>query len=310
MNKVALISSPVFQEHDTGNHPECAGRLVAIEAGLKQSGLWEKIVHLSPESATESDLQLVHDAVMVEKVREICQQGGGYLDPDTYASSGSWEAGRAAAGAVITAIKSVLNNECEAAFCAVRPPGHHATPHHSMGFCLFNNAAVGAAYALANELAKKILIIDFDVHHGNGTQDAFYQSNSVYYYSLHQYPHYPMTGISEDRGDGTGLNHTLNIPLAAGTNGSQYLEYFQQGLDLIGQEYEPELIIISAGFDAHQDDPLADIGLSTEDYAELTRRIISFGREKKIRGIVSTLEGGYQLDALAASVNAHIKALM
>lgn len=251
------------------------------------------------------DLEAVHTREHVMRIKRMCDAGGGMLDGgDTHASGASYEVARLAAGSVLSCIDAVLGASVRAAFCAVRPPGHHAERGEPMGFCLFNNVAVGARYAQRRRGVERVAILDWDVHHGNGTQHIFEEDPSVLYVSLHQYPFYPGTGAASDRGIGAGEGATLNIPLPAGTGEERYRDEFVRRVVPALEEFAPGLLMISAGFDAHRDDPLADMRLTERSFGEFTRLVAP------IAPIVSVLEGGYNLSALASSVEHHLRALI
>ncbi|MEW6509527.1 MAG: histone deacetylase [Bacteroidota bacterium] len=304
MTSIAIVSSDRFLEHKTPRgHPEQGERLAHLLRHLRKSGLWDSLTHIAPEPASVEDLLRVHAAGLVERVRSVCGQGGGQLDEgDTFASRESYDVALLAAGAVCGGIDAVIGHKADAVFCAVRPPGHHAERDRSMGFCLFNNAAVGARYAQAKHGIERVAILDWDVHHGNGTQHIFEEDPSVLYVSLHQYPYYPGTGAREERGIGAGEGYTMNFPMAAGTGEDAYLAAFHDEIVPALQRFAPGLLIISAGFDAHRDDPLADIRLTEQSYGKFTRLI------KDLAPTVSVMEGGYNLEATARSVEEHIRA--
>lgn len=302
---VGFVYSERFLRHRTPTgHPERPERLLRLVEHLQETGAWHKLTHLAPSPAKEEDIRAVHTGDHYRHVREICERGGGMLDEgDTHAVRESFDAAVLAAGAVLTAIDAVLHKHVDATFCAVRPPGHHAERDRAMGFCLFNNVAIGAHYAQRTHGIERVAILDWDVHHGNGTQHIFEEDPTVFYISLHQYPFYPGTGARNERGIGKGDGYTLNIPLPAGTGEQRYLQAFDEEIVPALRTFAPQLLIISAGFDAHRDDPLADMRLTEQSYALMTERIAH------IAPVVSVLEGGYNLDALARSVAAHIEHL-
>ena len=285
-------------------HPERPRRLEKLVEHLKQTDVWQELTHIQPAPASEKDICAVHTLEHVQFVKQTCEQGGGMLDEgDTHVVRGSFDVALLAAGAVNHAIDAVLTKKVHAAFCAVRPPGHHAERERSMGFCLFNNVAVGAHYAQRKHGLKKVAILDWDVHHGNGTQHIFEDDPTVLYISLHQYPFYPGTGARDERGIGRGNGFTLNFPFPAGTGESRYIDAFTEEILPTLQKYKPDLLLISAGFDAHKDDPLGGMRLTEESFARMTTFV------KSIAPVVSVLEGGYNLDAMARSVEAHVRAL-
>ena len=309
--RIGFLFHPSALAHDAGaGHPERPERLEAICAHLKRTSCWEALAHRSPSPATREALALVHPSSYISLIERACRGGPTALDPDTVASPGSWEAVLRAAGAVTQAIDEVVGGALDSAFCAVRPPGHHALADRAMGFCLFNNVAIGARHAQRRHGLSRILIVDWDVHHGNGTQAIFEDDPSVLYFSTHQFPFYPGTGARGETGRGAGAGFTLNVPLPAGAGDAGVLRAFEEGLAPKAAEFAPELVLISAGFDAHRDDPLAQLALTEAGYAALTRIVRGIADSSAHGRIVSVLEGGYDLPALAASVEAHLCALL
>ena len=305
--KTGLITSDTYQNHNTGDgHPEKIDRVTAVIDNFKRLDnknlLWKK-----PSKFDRSLLAITHNSDYINFVeKSFPEKGLSFLDGDTIVSPGSKEATSDAVGSIITAIDGVQNNEFKNAFCAVRPPGHHAEKNKAMGFCIYNNVAVGANYLLDKYKLNKIAIIDFDVHHGNGTQDIFYDNEKVLYISTHQFPYYPGSGTEQERGK---YNNIFNIPLPAGTTSEEYLSAYEYVLKKI-TEFQPEFILLSAGFDAHKDDPLAQFQLESKDFYELTKRTLELSKLYCAGKVVSILEGGYDLLALQESTEMHVKALL
>jgi acetoin utilization deacetylase AcuC-like enzyme len=302
---VLLVSHERCLDHLTsGGHPERPSRLTAVLDGIRAAGLDGALLPVTARPATADELAAVHDPAHVRAIEAFCAAGGGRVDPDTAASPGSWDAARLAAGAGLDAIARLDAGEADAAFCAVRPPGHHATPSRAMGFCLFNNVAVAAA-TLADR-GERVLVVDYDAHHGNGTQDAFWDDPRVAYVSMHQWPLYPGTGALEEVGGGHASGLTVNLPVPAGVTGDAYLMAVDEIVAPLAATFGPTWLLLSAGFDAHRADPLTGLGLSAGDYAELTARLCALvepGRR------IAFLEGGYDLDALGLSAAACVAAL-
>jgi len=262
MPRLGWVYDPLYLEHDTGDHPENHRRLPAILALLEECGLLSCLTPLAASDASEADLALVHRPEMIRQVRQRCESGGGWLDADTVVCPRSYAAALRAAGGCLRATDAVLAGEVESAFCLVRPPGHHATPERAMGFCLFNNVAIAARHAVARRGLERVAIVDFDVHHGNGTQDAFYADPAVLYFSAHQWPLYPGSGSWRETGEGPGHGCTVNLPLPPGCGDAHYRQAFQEVLAPLLQRFRPQFILVSAGFDGHFSDPLASMRLS------------------------------------------------
>jgi len=307
---VGYVYHPIYFEHDTGQHVEAAARLNAIVSHLEQTGLKSQLTLIEPRPASVAEIALVHQKGYIKEIEEKAAKGGGWLDPDTVMSADSYQAALYAAGGVIRAVETVMGGEVASAFALVRPPGHHATSGQAMGFCLFNNIAVAAEYALEKYKLERVLIIDFDVHHGNGTQQAFYDNPHVMYLSTHEYPFYPGTGSLEETGAGAAKGTTINIPMPAGCGDSEYLAVFEQIIVPAAQRFKPRLILVSTGYDGHWADPLAMMQVSVSGFARMAGVIKSLADELCGGRLALTLEGGYNLDALAASVKATFDVLL
>ena len=305
--KTGLITSNTYQNHNTGEgHPEKIDRVTAVIENFKKLDN-KNLVWKKPSNFEQSILIKTHTKDYIKQVNlSFPQSGLKFLDGDTVVSPGSKDATKDAVGSIISAIDGVEKKEFKNAFCCVRPPGHHAEKEKAMGFCIFNNVAVGANYLIEKYKYKKIAIIDFDVHHGNGTQDIFYNDKNVLYISTHQYPYYPGSGSEKENGK---YNNVLNIPLEAGTTGNEYLNAYEKVLDKL-KEFKPEFLLFSAGFDAHIDDPLAQLRLSSEDFYKITKRTLEVSKPFCNGNIVSILEGGYDLRALQESTQRHVDALI
>ncbi len=305
-----LYADSRFLEHETGAHPECARRLVAIAERLEATGLAARCSRPAWEPVSDAQLRAVHAAGHVANVKAAAERGGGRLDPDTVVSPASFEVARLAAGAAGDAVARVLRGEDRSALCLVRPPGHHALPARAMGFCLFGNVAIAARRSIDELELDRVLIVDWDVHHGNGTQDMFYEDGRVGFFSAHRWPFYPGTGAADETGAGDGRGATRNLPTAFGTPRREYLTGFADELTSFAARIKPQLVIISAGFDAHTTDPVGSLGLETEDFAQLTRVVRAVADDYAEGRIVSVLEGGYNPPALADSVAAHLEELV
>jgi len=300
--KTGYVYHPSFLDHDQRGHPENKARLLAILKLLDQHQMRARLEPITPAPASLPVLEKVHDARYIEQVQRVAGRGGGSLDMDTYVSPGSYDAARMAAGGLVEATRAVLDGEVDNAFALVRPPGHHALRNRGMGFCLFNNVAVAARYALSERGASRVAIVDFDVHHGNGTQEAFEADPAVLYISMHQYPYYPGTGHWDETGQAAGIRHLVNVPLTGAVGDTGYLRIMDEIVAPAVRRFAPQLILVSAGYDAHWDDPLASMRLSVTGYARIARVLRGLAAELCGGRLVFTLEGGYHLDALAYSV--------
>ncbi len=308
----AIIHHPVFREHDTGpGHPETSSRYsVVMEALRGDEQLWSSLVEVQAKEAPRGDIQAAHSPQLYKTIERVVSEGSGYLDADTHVSLRSFDAARYGAGAPCQAIDLVMAGEVNNAFVPVRPPGHHATAERAMGFCLFNNVAVAARYAQRNyPEIERVAIVDWDVHHGNGTQGIFYDDPTVYFFSSHQYPWYPGTGSRGEKGIGRGLGYTLNLPLRAATPAADQKRAFEAALDEMSGKFAPDLIIISAGFDSHVHDPLGQLLLNDQDFIDLTRAVKQWAASTCQGRLVSCLEGGYNLQTLGETVRAHVAEL-
>ena len=304
MKKVGFAYGEVFLSHrPPAWHPDSPERLVSIISTLKASGLWSRMTIIPPRRATEVDLARVHTSEYIEKIRNM---GAGELDPDTYLSEGTLDAALHAAGAVMEAIDRCNKGEIERAFCAVRPPGHHAEAGHGMGFCIFNNVAVGARYAQAVGYGR-VFIVDFDAHHGNGTQHIFEEDDTVFYFSTHQYPYYPETGTDMERGRGSGVGFTYNVPILKGSGNRDYLMVYQDILPGVIDRFRPDIVLVSAGYDIHVNDPHANIRVTHEGIHGIVRSILHYCAPCPA---VFVLEGGYDLPSLCDSVKVTIEEML
>lgn len=306
-----LIYDDIFLRHDTGyDHPENAKRIRNTVTHLKQSILWEQLRVEKPRAALVEEIGLVHPLSYIETIKKIADAGGGRLDADTVISTASYHSAIHAAGAPLTAIDLIMKGEEKNAFCLIRPPGHHARPAYGMGFCLFNNTAIAAKYLQSQYRLEKVFIVDWDVHHGNGTQDTFYYDPTVFYCSIHRYPFYPGSGRKEETGQGEGKGYTLNFPLSADTPPRKYTELFSDVMEQSMAFFSPDFILISAGFDTYKKDPIGGLNLEMEDFGTLTEIVVK-SAERYCKGmIVSCLEGGYHLSDLPLCIETHLKALL
>ncbi|HTD43329.1 MAG TPA: histone deacetylase [Bryobacteraceae bacterium] len=307
----AILADPVYKQHDPGaGHPERPERYDAVTQALSAAGLMNPAARIKPRFATEDEIALCHSHAYIQKVKQEIGAGARQLSTgDTDVGPRSFEVALEAAGGILNAVDAVIERKARNAFCVVRPPGHHARPEQGMGFCIFNSIAIAARYAQRKHGLGKVLIADWDVHHGNGTQDIFYSDGSVLFFSTHQSPWYPGTGAAGETGDGKGKNCTINVPLPAGSGRSEIVGSFRQRLMPAAEGFRPDLVLISAGFDSRIDDPLGRFRLSDDDFAELTAIMLEIAGLHAGSRLVSVLEGGYNLSGLASGATAHVKAL-
>jgi acetoin utilization deacetylase AcuC-like enzyme len=307
---VMLFSDPRMLEHiPSPTHPERPERLRAVLRHLERNGISGHCTSLPVRPATDEELLRVHSPKHIAAIDAFAAQGGGRIEVDTWVSTGSPLAARLAAGAVVDAVSAVVEGPDRRAFCAVRPPGHHARPEEPMGFCLFGSVAVAARHAIDGLGLGRVLIVDWDVHHGNGTQEMFYDDPQIGFLSIHRYPFYPGSGAKGETGTGPGLGSTRNVPLPFGVSRADYLAAFRTNLEAMADKVRPELIILSAGFDAHAEDPVGSLGLEVEDFEQMTRDVLEVAQVQAEGRLVSVLEGGYNVSILAGCVAAHLQAM-
>jgi len=307
---VGYVYDSIYLEHDTGGHVENFNRLVDTMTELKQSKVINELTTIPARPATEEELLTIHAKPHIQNVENSAMAGGGWLDGDTITSPQSYQAALYAVGGLINALDGVMNNDVDSAFALVRPPGHHATQFKAMGFCLFNNVAVAAKQAIDKHNLSRVLIVDFDVHHGNGTQEAFYDDPNVLYFSTHLSPYYPGSGSIEQTGNGAGLGYTLNVPMPAWCGNNKYMRVFEEILVPAARRYQPELIMVSAGYDAHWADHLAFMQVSITGFAQMASYLKDMSNELCDGKLLFTLEGGYNMEALAHSVRATFEVLL
>lgn len=312
MGKLAYIYHPIFEQHNPGpGHPECPERLQSIQSYLKDKDFTNRFIQITPEPAGFDEIALVHSQDYMKSIQKLSGAEHEVLDTgDTIINEFSVDAAFLAAGAAKSAVELIFNDGYDKVFCAVRPPGHHAEYNQAKGFCIFNNIAIAARLAQAKNYAKNILIIDWDIHHGNGTQNTFYEDNTVFYFSMHQYPFYPGSGRENETGKGKGEGFTLNIPLISGCNEGEYIRKFEQALKKIEYIFKPDVILISAGFDAHELDPIGGMLITASGYYKLTEITVRFAQKYSGGRIISFLEGGYSLNGLSESVYEHMRCLL
>lgn len=310
MLNTVIFFDPVFEEHKTGfDHPERPDRLPVALKALEESGLLESIEVRSPRDATVEDVELVHEPEYVSRVETMADSGGGHLDMDTAVSPETYRAALKAAGALLDSVDGCLEGAFSRSFCLVRPPGHHALAGRGMGFCIFNNVAIAARYAIERKGLSRVMILDWDAHHGNGTQDIFYDDPDVLYVSLHQYPHYPGTGWVDETGRGRGAGATINIPFPAGTGQAQYLEAFERVILPAARRFDPDFVMISAGYDSHAADLLCSMRLTDLSFRKMTDYLAGLAADCCGGAMLATLEGGYNINAQARSIVQTVAAL-
>ncbi len=307
---VGLIYDPIYLQHDTEQHPENAGRLVNVINLLEKANMTEQVVPVAPRAATIDELSKVHSKDYISYVESFAKAGGGWLNADTIVSPASYDVALHAAGGLINAVDTVMTGEVASAFALVRPPGHHATRGEALGFCLFNNIAVAVKHSIDSCHLERVLIADFDVHHGNGTQDTFYEDPNVLYFSTHQYPFYPGTGRVDEIGARQGEGTTVNVPLPAWCGDEEYLRVFEEILIPVARRLQPQLIMVSAGYDAHWGDQISLMQVSVTGFAEMVRILKTLADELCQGRLVFTLEGGYLYEALASSIKATLDMLL
>ncbi|MBC7798158.1 MAG: histone deacetylase [Pyrinomonadaceae bacterium] len=310
--KTALVHHPIYQKHDTGHgHPENSRRYEVVMQTLREdAALWSILTEMEAPTAPRGNVLACHTPQLYKQIETAVETGKMYIDADTILSMNSFDAALRAAGGACKAVDAVLAEGFDNAFVACRPPGHHATAETSMGFCLFNNVAVAARYAQQKyKEIERVAIVDWDVHHGNGTQGIFYDDPSVFFFSTHQYPWYPGTGSYGETGHGNGRGYTLNVPVKANTSAKEQRRMFETAIETVSAKFTPDLIMISAGFDAHESDPLGQLKLTNDDFVAMTQTVKDWARQACGGKIVSCLEGGYNLDTLGSTVQAHIKKL-
>ncbi len=310
MKKTGLVYHEDYLRHHAGvGHPERPERLESIMSYLITTKLIENLLMIEPYRSDINWIATIHTRDYIDSINQAYKQGYHYLDADTGISPDSYQTALLAAGGAMAAADAIMDDKIDNAFCAVRPPGHHAERNRAKGFCLFNNIAITAKYLQQKYQMKKVLIIDWDVHHGNGTQNAFYDDPTVFYFSIHQWPHFPGTGLQAEKGVGKGEGFTLNVPLSAGETNDDYIDVFENQLVPAAKNFRPNFILISAGFDAHIQDPLAGMQLTEKGYGQLTQIVVDLANEFCNGRLISLLEGGYNLEMLARSVAAHIEVL-
>jgi len=309
MNMPLLYYDPAFLDHDTGQHPERAVRLSTVWAHLQDTGLIDRFTRPKWKKATAAQIARNHDADYIKAIEDYARHGGGRIETDTVVSQASFDVATLAAGAGCDAVRRVVAGEDRLATCLLRPPGHHALHAHAMGFCLFNNVAVAARCAIDEHDVERVLIVDWDVHHGNGTQDVFYDDGRVAFLSIHRWPFYPGTGAEDETGSGDGLGTIVNLPTAMGTSRDDYFASFETALSKLADQFKPQLVLVSAGYDSHCQDPIGSLGLEVEDFARLTQMVLQVANAHSEGRLISVLEGGYNPPILAQCVEQHLRTM-
>ena len=305
-----IYSDPVFLKHETGHHPERPDRIRRIPDRLSEMGLLERCTSCPPVAVNPHRLSRIHSPDYITEIWSASKMGGGYIEADTVLSPGSYDIAQMAAGSCCDAVDRVLRGQDTTALCLIRPPGHHAVLNRAMGFCLFNNVAIAATVAVEDFELDRVLIVDFDIHHGNGTQGAFWDDPRVGFFSIHRWPFYPGTGDEDETGAGQGLGTTMNVPVEFGITRDDYLKLFADRLEQFATKIRPELVLVSAGFDAHREDPVGNLGLETEDFATISRTIMDIARTHAAGRVITVLEGGYVPEVVADGVALHLTELL
>ncbi len=308
-NMTVYFQSKTYLLHDTGTHPESPARLRKVMDRLSMEEIPSLVMFDKLRKGTDEELLRVHTPEYLQELKRFCDAGGGRIETDTVVSKTSYDVARYAAGCVVEAVNQVMEGQAQRAFCAIRPPGHHALADQAMGFCLLNNVAIAARHAVIHHRLNRVLIVDWDVHHGNGTQDIFYEDEQVHFFSAHRFPFYPGSGAAEETGAGKGSGTIWNLPLPFGISRDDYFSRFEHVLISAARKCRPELILISAGFDAHKDDPIGSLGLESDDFGKLTQLVLNVANEYCGGRVVSILEGGYNPEKLAESVVSHLRIL-
>jgi acetoin utilization deacetylase AcuC-like enzyme len=308
--KTALLYNANYKLHNMGNHPESPERISSILKLIKEKKIDKNLKIISVNRPAQGEIYLVHRDYYVNYIQYMCNRGYAHIDTDTWVCKKTLSVAKSAVKAVIEGLDLIISKKVKNAFCLVRPPGHHSSPSRAMGFCFFNNVAVAARYLQKKHQVKKILIVDWDAHHGNGTQEIFYRDNSVMYFSIHQKDMFPLTGYEDEIGEGRGKGYTVNVPVKGNISAKEYVNLFEKKLNFIKGKFKPEFILVSAGFDGHKDDAYSNLSLSEKDYAKMTKLILNFADETCNGKLLSVLEGGYHLSSLQSSILLHLNQLI